>query len=58
MCSKIRHFGRRAIEAGNHVGIGQRIQELVARVYRPPPELTKRLTDMLEASVKPAESSP
>jgi hypothetical protein len=44
---QIKHFGRRAIEARNRAGIGQRIQELVAGLYRTPPELTKRLADML-----------
>ena len=44
---QIKHFGRRAIEARNHAGVGQRIQELVAGLYRTPPELTKRLVDML-----------
>jgi hypothetical protein len=52
---QIKHFGRRAIEARNHAGIGQRIQELVAELYRTPPELTKRLADMLRrASIRPA----
>jgi hypothetical protein len=41
---QIKHSGR----AGNHAGVGQRIQELVAGAYRTPPELTKRLADMLK----------
>jgi hypothetical protein len=44
---QIKHFGRPAIEARNHSGIGQRIQELVAKLYKTPSELTKRLGDML-----------